>query len=289
MVNIKKLNPGSSPRAAYGARLRAMREGRGWIQDHLATVVGCSGRHVSAIETGRKSATLLFSRKVDAAFGLVGTPESFEREWRGIKHGSMLEGFPEYVGYESRAVEVRLFQVSVIPGLMQTPEYARALNDGYVQRGSVTAEQSEERVSLVLERQATLARPGPPMVFVVVDESCLLQEVGGPEVMNAQLQRLEELAALPNWILHVAPFSLGARRAFHLPVNLLTLADRSIVAYAESEAQGHVERETSLVVPMLTAYHQLQSESLSQAESVAMISRLRKGSPCHHSRDRPCP
>jgi len=277
LANVKELNPGFSPQAAYGARLRRMREARGWIQDHLASVVGCSGRHVSAIETGRKPATLLFSRKADAAFGLTGTPDSFEREWRKIRRGSMLEGFPEYVRYEGRAVELRLFQVSLIPGLMQTPDYARALNTSYVQRGSITAEQAEERISLVSERQATLVRPRPPLVFVVVDESCLLQEVGGPKVMNAQLERLEELAALPNWFIHVAPFSLGEHRAFHLPVNLLTLADRSVVAYAESEAQGHVEREISLVVPMLTAYHQLQGEALSQAASLALISQLRKG------------
>ncbi|WP_461041870.1 Scr1 family TA system antitoxin-like transcriptional regulator [Streptomyces sundarbansensis] len=119
----------------------------------------------------------------------------------------------------------------------------------------------------------------PPMLFVVMDESCLHQQVGGPEVMDAQLQRLEEMAGLPNWIIQVAPFSLGARRAFYLPVNLLTLADRSIVAYAESQAQGHVERETSFVVPLLTSYHQFQSEALSKAASVAKISQLRKGTP----------
>lgn len=95
--------------------------------------------------------------------------------------------------------------------------------------------------------------------------------------MDAQLQRLEEMAALPNWIIQVAPFSLGARRAFNLPVNLLTLADRSIVAYAESQAQGHVEREVSSVVPMLTSYHQLQGEALSKTASVTKISQLRKG------------
>lgn len=276
MVNIKKLNPNSSPQAAYGARLRRLREARGWTQDHFAVAVGCSGRHVSAIETGRKPATLLFSRKTDAAFGLIGTPDSFEREWRKIKHGSLLEGFPEYVGYEGRAVEIRLFQTALVPGLMQTPAYARTLNGSYVLRGSVTAEQAEERVSLVLERQATLARARPPMMFVVLDESCLHQAIGGPKVMKAQLQRLEELAALPNWLIHVAPFSLGERRSFHMPVNLLTLADRSVVAYTESEVQGYLERENSLVMPMLTAYHQLQGEALSPTASLAMISQLRR-------------
>ncbi|MGZ2356099.1 helix-turn-helix domain-containing protein [Streptomyces sp. 372A] len=279
MVNIKELNPDASPQAAYGARLRRMREARGWIQDHIATMVGCTGRHVSAIETGRKSATLPFSRRLDVALELVGTPESFEREWREMRHGSLLEGFPEYVGYEARAVEIRLFEVGIVPGLMQTQAYAQAVAGGDLKRGSITPEQADERVSFLLERQAVLTRPRPPMVFVVMDESCLLQAVGGAKVMNAQLERLEELAALPNWFVHVAPFAIGARRAFNLPVNLLTLSDRSVVAYAESQAQGHVDREPSFVVPMLTAYHQLQGEALSQAASVAKISQLRKGTP----------
>ncbi|MFG2567998.1 Scr1 family TA system antitoxin-like transcriptional regulator [Streptomyces sp. NPDC048567] len=279
MVNIKELNPDASPQAAYGARLRRMREARGWIQDHIATMVGCTGRHVSAIETGRKSATLPFSRRLDVALELVGTPDSFEREWREMRHGSLLEGFPEYVGYEGRAVEIRLFRIGLIPGLMQTQEYARAVAEGDLQRGSITPEQADERVSFMMERQAALVRPRPPMMFVVMDESCLLQAVGGPKVMNAQLERLEELAALPNWIIHVSPFAIGARRSFDMPVNLLTLADRSVVAYAESQVQGYVDREPSSVVPMLTAYHQLQGETLSAAASLAMISQLRKGTP----------
>ncbi|WP_405897929.1 helix-turn-helix transcriptional regulator [Streptomyces sp. NBC_00727] len=279
MVNIKELNPDASPQAAYGARLRRMREARGWIQDHIATMVGCTGRHISAIETGRKSATLPFSRKLDVALELVGSPDSFEREWREMRHGSLLEGFPEYVGYEARAVEIRLFEIGIIPGLMQTPEYARAVANGDLERGSITPEQADERVSYLLERQTALVRHRPPMVFVVMDESCLLQAVGGQRVLNAQLQRLEELAALPNWFVHVAPFAIGARRAFDMPVNLLTLADRSVVGYAESQVQGYVDREPSSVVPMLTAYHQLQGETLSQAASLAMISQLRKGTP----------
>ncbi|MGX1950608.1 helix-turn-helix domain-containing protein [Streptomyces sp. CB02115] len=277
MVNIKELNPEASLQAAFGARLRRMREERGWIQDQVADMVGCSGRHISAIETGRKPATLPFARKTDRLFDLIGSPESFERQWQEMKHGNLLEGFPEYVGYEGRAVEIRLFQIGLVPGLLQTPDYAQAVAYGDVLRGSITPAQANERVSFLAERQSALVRSRPPMVFVVMDESCLYQAVGGPEIMDAQLQRLQEMGALPNWIIQVAPFSLGARRAFNLPVNLLTLADRSIVAYAESQAQGHVERETSSVLPMLTSYHQLQGEALSKAASVAKISQLRKG------------
>jgi len=97
--------------------------------------------------------------------------------------------------------------------------------------------------------------------------------------MNAQLARLLEFAEQPNTVLQVALFTMGERRPFDLPVTVLTMPDRSLMAYAESAQQGHLERESTSVLPLLTAYHQLQAEALSQAASVAMISKLRKGTP----------
>ncbi|MFD8803690.1 helix-turn-helix domain-containing protein [Streptomyces atroolivaceus] len=270
-MNRKELNPESSPQAAYGARLRRSREARGWKQEDLAARTEYSSTHISAVETGRKVPTLRFSRSTDLAFGIAGTKDAFEREWAELRNGSLLEGFPEYVGYEGRAVEIRLFEIGLVPGLLQTPQYARALAQGEVQRGAITTEQADERVAFLAERQTVLARRRPPMMLVVMDESCIRHQVGGAEVMAPQLQRLAEFAALPNTVLQVSPFDVGARRAFNLPVNLLTMADRSMVCYAESQAQGHVDRETTYVLSMLTAYHHLQAEALSQAASVAMI------------------
>ncbi len=86
-------------------------------------------------------------------------------------------------------------------------------------------------------------------------------------------------AEMPSTVLQIAPYDLGERRPFDLPVYLLTLPDRTAIAYAESAQRGHLERETTAVVPMLTAYHQLQAESLSQAASVAMINQVGKGTP----------
>ncbi|WP_435132189.1 helix-turn-helix domain-containing protein [Actinacidiphila sp. bgisy144] len=277
MVNIKQLNPESSPRAAFGARMRRFREQQGWTQEELAVRVACSSQHISAVETGRKPPTLGFARGLDVAYGTANGPNSFEREQIELRRGSLLEGFPEFVGYESRATEIRLFEVGLIPGLLQTREYAEALADGDVQRGTITTDQAAERVLLLMDRQAALVRVHPPVMLVVLDESCIRQAVGGADVMDAQLKRLVELAALPNWIIQVSPFSVGARRAFDLPLTLLTLADRSVAAYAESQVQGHLDKESTFVLPKLTAYHQLQAEALSQAASVAMINQLRKG------------
>ncbi|WP_445402983.1 helix-turn-helix domain-containing protein [Streptomyces sp. LE64] len=277
MVNIKDLNPGASPEAAFGARLRSTRIGRGWTQDQLGERTDYSGRHVSAVETGRKSPTRRFSCALDSAFGLRGAEESFERAWREIVHGSLLAGFPEYVGYEARAVEIRLYEVGVVPGLLQTREYASAIEDYEVTRGAATPEQAEERVALVAERQEALKRPRPPMIFVVLDEGCVRRPIGSPEIMDAQFARLLEFADMPNTSLQIAPFAMGVRRTFSLPITILTLPDRSLMSYAQSSQQGHLERNVAAVLPRLTDYHQLQVGALSQDASVALIKQLRKG------------
>ncbi|MGC4949266.1 helix-turn-helix domain-containing protein [Streptomyces sp. DT224] len=276
-MNRKELEPDSSPQAAFGARIRSLREARGWKQEDLAERTGYSSTHISAVETGRKNPTLRFSRQADRAFGIEETADTFEREWREIRHGSLLEGFPQYVGFEGRAVELRLYEIGIIPGLLQTPEYARVLADSAVARGAIAQEQADERVAVLAERQAALVRPKPPMLFVTLDESCIRRPVGGSAVMEAQLERLIEFAEMPNTLLQIAPYEIGERRTFNLPVTLLTLSDRSVVCYAESQTQGHLDRESTSVLPVLTAYHQLQAESLSQRASVAMIRQLRKG------------
>ncbi|WP_130799014.1 helix-turn-helix domain-containing protein [Streptomyces otsuchiensis] len=275
-MNRKELDPESSPQAAYGALLRSIREDRGWKQEELAGNMEYSATHISSVETGRKMPTLRFSRNADRALATDGL---FEGKWRELKQGSLLEGFPQYVGYEGRAVELRLYEIGIVPGLLQTPAYARVLADSAVRRGDITAEQGEERVDFLAERQAALTRSRPPTVMAVMDESCIRRRVGGPEVMDAQLRSLLEFAELPNTVLQIAPFAMGERRPFDLPLYLLTLADRALVLYAESQFQGHMDRESTAVAHSMKVYHQLQAEALSQAESVAMIEQVRKGIP----------
>lgn len=276
-MNIKQLNPESSAKAAYGARLRGLRIERGWTQEGLGIEIGYSSTHISSVETGRKLATLRFSRSTDRALGLVGTEASFERELGRIKHGSLLEGFPEFLIYEGRAAEIRLYEVGVMPGLLQTPEYARVLADSAVKRKAITPAQAEERVALVAERQAALVRDKPPLVFAMLDESCIRRPVGGSAVMRAQMDRLIEFAEQPNTVIQVATFAMGELRPFNLPITILTMPDRSLMSYAESAQQGYLERESGSVVTHLTAYHQMQAVAPSQAASVDMFRQLRKG------------
>ncbi|KAA6214419.1 XRE family transcriptional regulator [Streptomyces albofaciens JCM 4342] len=275
-MNRKELDPDRSPAARFGVRLRALRDEQGWTQEELAERLGYSGTHISAIENGRRPPTPRFATRADK---VLGTGDRLERQGRSVRQPALIEGLPEYVGHEARAAEIRLYDVGVIPGLLQTPEYATVIAKSAVKRGAITPDQADERVALVAKRQAALARTPSPQVFVVLDESCIRRSIGTPDVMDAQWDRLVEFAEMPNTVFQIAPFALGERRPLSLPLYVLTLPDRKLMSYAESAQQGYLERDMVSVLPLLAAYHQLQAEALSQASSLALIEQLRKGTP----------
>lgn len=241
----------------------------------MADRTGYSASHISGVETGARNPTSKFTASADKA---LGTGEALTRQGAAVRDSAILDGFPEYLALEMAAAKVRVFELGIVPGLLQTLEYAQAINSGAVSRGAITDVQAEERLTLLVRRQAAMERTPPPLLYFVLDESCLRRPVGGPKVTCEQLAHLAELALRPNIVLQVAPYSLAEMRAYDLPVNLVTLADGTRVAYAESAHQGRMERESRLVGPLFTAYHHLQVEALSQAESVAMINQVRKGS-----------
>ncbi|ASY32914.1 MULTISPECIES: helix-turn-helix domain-containing protein [Streptomyces] len=274
MVNRKALEPARSPGEAFGEHLRRLRDGQGWTQEELAARMGISASHVSAVETGRRPPTPQFAKRADRE---LGTGDELQRRSRVARRTSLLEGFPEYVDHELRASEIRVYEVGVIPGILQTRAYAETLTARSVERGAITAEQGEERLALIAARQEALRRSPLPLVFVLLDESCLCRPVGASAVMAAQLGALVEFAALPNTVVQVIPFAMGDRRPLSLPLYILTMDTGRLIAYAESAHQGTLEHERASVMPLLTSYHQMQAEAPSQPASVAMIERLRKG------------
>ncbi|MCX4746188.1 helix-turn-helix domain-containing protein [Kitasatospora sp. NBC_01287] len=267
-----KLDPSSSPAAAFGVQLRRSREALGLTQRALGSLIGFSNAWVSCIERATRSPTYEFATRCDVCLGTGGT---LELMWWGLKHSGLLEGFPEYAALEANAAAIRLFEVSAIPGLLQTREYAATHAAADVKRGIITQQQADERVSFLLARQVLLARTPPPFVHAVLDEAAL-RCVGGPAVMARQFDHLEALAARPRVTLQVAPSSLGAARPFDLPVTLLTLSDRSMVGYTETLKRGFLERDSDTVAGWLRSYDQLQIEALPQAPSLDLLGKTRK-------------
>jgi hypothetical protein len=195
---------------------------------------------------------------------------------RDLNTASLLEGFEEYAAQEAKAREIRVFEIGVIPGLLQTEEYARALVGAQVRRGTVGQDEAEGWLANLMARQQRLSALDAPLLHAVLDESCVRRLVGGRQNMVRQLAALEESVGSPGMIIQVAPFSLGEDRPFALPVHLLTLADRTLIGYSESEGQGHVQRDPSALTTWDRAYHRLQVGALSEAASVELIRAARK-------------
>ncbi|WP_043470274.1 helix-turn-helix transcriptional regulator [Kitasatospora sp. MBT66] len=272
-MNIKPLTPERSPQASFGAQLRLSRQELGLSQDQVADRTGYSPGHISSVETGRKPPTLRFARQVDRVFE-AGT--KFTNLFLDVRASSLLQGFGQYVAQEAKADEIRCFEVGIVPGLLQTSAYATELATAALSRGAIGQAQADERLKILAGRQKLLTRQPPPRLFAVLDESCIRRPIGSPGTMAAQLEHLVSVATLPHVTLQVAPYSMGAGRSLDLPVYLLGLPDHTVTAYSESAQQGSYERDPEAVRPLLTAYHHLQVEALSQAASVALIRKVRE-------------
>ena len=272
-MNRKELDPTASPRESFGALLRSSREALGWTQQDLAAASGYSDSYISAVETGRKSTSRDFVRAVDKA---LGTGQTLELMWVGMRRKGFLEGFPEHAAQEARAAEIRIFEPNLIPGLFQTKAYASAIEAGAVHRGSSTQDQAEERVKFLVTRQRLLKRAQPPVVHAVIDESALRRPVGGSAIMRAQIDHLAEMATRPHVIFQVAPFGLAEHAPFRSFLTLLTFADRSVVGYTETADHGFVVREERTVRAWEKAYDRLQVEALTRAASLDLIRKARE-------------
>ncbi|ROR43998.1 Scr1 family TA system antitoxin-like transcriptional regulator [Kitasatospora cineracea] len=272
-MRINELDPSSSPLAAFGWQIRERRRREGLTQGELGRLAGYTAAYVSLIENGRRRPPVEFIRALDRALGAAG---ALEGAWWMLGHTAFRGGFPEYVGLEAVARRIHAWDIGLPPGIAQTEEYARALQAGYVQRGSVTPERAEERIGVLIGRQAPLHLPDPPELYMVLDESCIRTVVGSPGVTARQLAWLAELSARPNVVLQVMPFAGGARRPFtHLTI-LLTMPDGALVGYTETHQRGYVEHENETVMGWMHEYHRLQVEALSPADSLALISKARK-------------
>jgi transcriptional regulator with XRE-family HTH domain len=272
-VNRRTVDPSSSALAAWAVLLRQTRESRGLAQIELGKLINYSGAYISSVELAKRPPSPKFRRIADE---ILKTGGLLELMWRQLQLNAFIEGFSEFIAKEAEAASIRLVEFRLIPGLLQTEEYATAWESGNVRRGRATQVQANERVKVLLTRQRCLTRTPPPTVQAVLDESCLHRPIGGREVMARQLRRLEELAERSNVVIQIAPYSLGEEHPFAHSVVLLTTPNRTMLGYTESAQRGYLERDPDTVATWARDYDRLQVEALSRAASLEVIQGVRK-------------
>ncbi|RSS39792.1 DUF5753 domain-containing protein [Streptomyces sp. WAC08241] len=265
MVNIQELDPSASPLDYYGWELRRRREEHRLTQQQLGDIIFCTGSLIGQIETARKVPTREFSERADAA---LGTDGAFSRLIGLVLHSRLPAWFQPYADLEARATYISVFQAQVVYGLLQTPEYARAL------LAVDHPDKVEEMVAARLERQRILERDEPPALWVVLSEAALLQKVGSREVMRGQLAHLLTFRDNP-WVhIQVLPFSAGEHTALMGSFNLLRFDDDPAIFYTESYDQGHMTANPSVIKERSVGYARLQATALSVEDSAALIARV---------------
>ncbi|MEU3356211.1 helix-turn-helix transcriptional regulator [Streptomyces sp. NPDC037389] len=153
------------------------------------------------------------------------------REYRGL----LAKPYLDLLSYEISASIVRAFQPLLIPGLLQTEEYARALSHAFTP--DLSADQVDRMIEIRQQRQELLESEGPPEFFFVIDEAVIHRWIGGPGVMRGQLNRLKEMAARPGITIQVVPFSAGAHSGLQGPFVLLEFdGDIDHILYQEQYA-----------------------------------------------------
>jgi transcriptional regulator with XRE-family HTH domain len=218
-------------RRRLALELRRLREAAKLTCEEVAEQLECSASKISRVETGRVSVS---PRDVRDMLEIYGVPEaqrdslvqlareSRQKGWWHAYGDSVLPHFGTYLGLESAASDIRIYEVNLIPGLLQTEDYARAvISAGMVDKPRTDIERS---VALRMERQQ-VTRTNMPKVWAVLDEAALRREVGGPEVMRIQLESLREAASTRNVSLQVIPFRGGAHPAMGRPFVVLSFSE----------------------------------------------------------------
>ncbi|MGW3954089.1 helix-turn-helix domain-containing protein [Streptomyces sp. NPDC004752] len=265
MVHIRELDPSASPLDYFGYELRRKREEAGLTQKELGGIVFCTGSLIGQIETTLKVPTREFAERVDAA---LMTDGCFSRLVGLVIRSQLPSWFQPFADMEAKAAYISTYQCQLVYGLLQTEAYARAV------LGVEQVDQLDQMVAARLERQRTLRREQPPVVWVVLDEGVLHREIGGREVMREQLSHLLGIFGQPWMELQVLPFSVGQHAGMMGSFTVLRFDDHPDLHYSESYDSGHMTANPQVIRERSVGYARLQAEALSPRESATLIARV---------------
>ncbi|WP_405617610.1 Scr1 family TA system antitoxin-like transcriptional regulator [Streptomyces sp. NBC_00076] len=263
---------GTSSAAVFGEVLKHFREAALLTQEGLAQEIPCDRSHVARVESGTRVPQDTFAKKCDEVLGTGGV---LARLWGRIDWYPQVEHpdwFRRRAEMDAVAVGLSEYQERLIPGLLQTEDYARALFSRVA-----SGEEVEERVRARLSRQQRFLAEDGPFYFVVLDESCLRNVVGSPQVMRMQCAHLLSVGRRPNIRVQVAPASVSELLRPNVSMSLIELPDGRRWVYSESLDRGHFNDDPATFAQHSHAYAVLRADALSARESVAVISDAMEG------------
>jgi transcriptional regulator with XRE-family HTH domain len=248
--------------------------------DQAAREVGISKSALSRIENAQVSVMPPVARSLLELYGVEEPDiealmqvarEARKRGWWQSYSDVLPEWFEVYVGLEADAAEIKTYESQLVPGLLQTEDYARAVIRA--EHPDAPDEEVQRRVELRMRRQQL---DSPPKLWAVLDEAVLMRPVGGAPVMRAQIQKILKVSRQPGNTIQVLPFAAGEHGSMGSAFSILTFGEPTDpgVVYVETRAgslylEGHEVREYTALFSHLVATAKGQRESAGMLEAAA--------------------
>jgi DNA-binding XRE family transcriptional regulator len=264
-----------SPARFFGAEVREARKRAGMSQPELAALAGYDPSYVSKVENGAITPDQKFIDACDMTF-----PEMhgwFARFWRDSRQWNPLypAWFEEWIDAERQARVVRWWEPLLVPGLLQTPDYAGALFRAW-QRSEDT-DRIERDVAARTDRKCIFEQPQPATLIAVIDEMVLHRKIGDEKTMREQLEYLVKASMRPNISLHVVPAGVGAHTGL---LGAFAIADIEEgiprVVYLETPDQGLTSGTPSVVSKIVGMFERVRSEALPRGATHELIRKVVK-------------
>jgi len=269
-------------RRRLGNALKRARDQAGKTQDEAAAVIDAAASKISRLELGQSGIKLTDLNLLLDLYGVSGEQAEWMRDlaragrqrgrWSGYRN-VIPDWFRAYVDLESDASEIRWYQPEVVPGMLQTEAYIRAMHATAHPR--VTDEEVNKQVAVRLERQAILDQPGTTLHFIL-SESALRRNIGDATIMHQQLIHLAEVAERPNVELQVLPFDAQTFGAAWVGFTILRFDHdaTSDVVYLEGYTDADYLDSPDEVQAYTALWNRLSAAAIGQVESRTLIIRL---------------
>jgi transcriptional regulator with XRE-family HTH domain len=264
-----------SPLRVFGAMLRHYRTAAGLTPEELGARIYLSASQIRKVEDGTRTPTEALTEACESlpelnTHGALTTLREILKDH--LRHRAYPGWFQAWPDHESRARRLRSFALVVVPGLLQTEAYARAILGTRV---GATAEEVNEAVAARLERQGILDREHPPELWVLLDEAALRRPVGSAEVVAKQLTALADAARRPHIVLQVIPLAAGAHEGMRGgPFVLADFADSPSLGYQDTAVVGQIVEDANQVEALAVTWDTLRLEALPRSASLDLVEEV---------------
>jgi transcriptional regulator with XRE-family HTH domain len=266
-----------SPRARYAEELTTLRREKGVSLRALGDAVRCDHSHLGHMEHGTTLGGPELAQELDKFYGTTHLIVLWELAMRDPTQ--FRERYRRYMSLEAEATGLHKYAPSVVPGLLQTPAYARALLKA---AGPIDEDDLTEQVEARIGRQDILSRDEPPQFRAIIDEAVLTRPLSDPAEWREQLMHLSAVSDWPNIAIQVVRSAVGLHGLASTDTMFLWLPDGRTVAYVETGYSGELAEETREVDRLRVAYDQLRDLALGPPAARELITQYLEEVPCEH-------